>query len=317
MKKKITVLATFLLVAVTVLTTFAACVDTDLSGYGYPDGFEDALAEYDFSRGEDVDVRVMSFNILAHMESWGGTPVPPRAKMLIKIIEDTAPDVIGVQEMSSDWHKVLGANMPDGYVVLHPDIDIFNKNKTAIIYNADRLELVADGYLAYKEGDENGARAVTWALFSIKATGKYVIVTDTHLNLVRSGQEEKSLSIMNSQADELIGLVGELRTQYACPVIACGDYNCMESGDVPDYSGKAQGEYAAVSVYEKLAGYFADVKYGDGTDLICRDIVAASAPTWDHIFVKGDAVAGDFFVLDGEEFESLSDHYAIFADFRL
>ena len=56
---------------------------------------------------------------------------------------------------------MLEANLPEGYEVLHPDIDIFNKNKTAIIYNADKLELVNDGYLAYNEGDENGARAVT------------------------------------------------------------------------------------------------------------------------------------------------------------
>ena len=315
--KKTAIVITVALVAVAVLTAFVACVDTDLSGYGYPEGFEEALAEYDFSRGEDVDVRVMSYNILAHMKSWGGSPVPPRAKMLIKIIEETTPDVMGVQEMSSDWHKALGENLPEGYEVLHPDIDIFNKNKTAIIYNADKLELVNDGYLAYNEGDENGARAVTWGLFSVKATGKYVVVTNTHLNVVKNGQEEKSIAIMNSQVDELTELVGELRAQYSCAVIACGDYNCMESGDIPDYSGKAQGVYAAEVIYKKLAGYFTDAKYCDGAVLSCRDVQVASAPTWDHIFVKGDAVARTFFVLDGEEFESLSDHYAIFADFKL
>lgn len=57
------------IVAAAVLTASVACVDTDISGYGYPEGFEEALAEYDFARGDDVDVRVMSFNILAHMES--------------------------------------------------------------------------------------------------------------------------------------------------------------------------------------------------------------------------------------------------------
>ena len=243
--------------------------------------------------------------------------MPPRAKMLIKIIEDTAPDVIGVQEMSSDWHKVLGANMPDGYVVLHPDIDVFNKNKTAIIYNGDKLDLITSGYVAYKEGDENGSRAITWGLFNVKASGRYVIVTDTHLNPVRSGQEEKSLGIMNAQVDQLTELIGELRERYACAVIACGDYNCSESGDEPDYGGETQGEYAAATVYARLAATLSDAKYADGVRLVCRSEAVATAPTWDHIFVKGDATARTFFVLDGEEFEDLSDHYAIFADFSL
>ena len=315
--KKTAIVITVALVAVAVLTAFVACVDTDLSGYGYPEGFEEALAEYDFSRGEDVDVRVMSYNILAHMKSWGGSPVPPRAKMLIKIIEETTPDVMGVQEMSSDWHKALGENLPEGYEVLHPDIDILNKNKSPIIYNKEKLELIESGYQAYKEGDENGCRAITWGLFTVKKTGKYVIVTNTHLDLIREGKEEKELEIMNKQADELIAKIEELYSQYSCAVIACGDYNCMESGDIPDYSGKAQGVYAAEVIYKKLAGYFTDAKYCDGAVLSCRDVQVASAPTWDHIFVKGDAVARTFFVLDGEEFENLSDHYAIFADFKL
>lgn len=314
MKKEVLLIVS-ILTAVCVLTASVACVNTDLSGVDYPEGFLDALESFDFTRGEETDLRVMSYNVLAHMESWGGTAVPPRAKMLLKILDDVQPDVIGVQEMSGDWHKVLEANMGDEYVILHPDIDVFNKNKTPIIYNQDRLHLIESGYYAYKQGDKNGCRAITWGLFSVKETGEYVIVTNTHLNLIKDGQESKSLEIMLSQADELVAKISELSDRYQCPAIACGDYNSMESGDIPDAFGDTYGVRAATDVYDKLAASLADVKYAQNPEIICADKSIATAPSWDHIFLKGDATAEKFFILDGEVFENLSDHYAVFADF--
>lgn len=315
--KKSVLCIVFILIAVFALTVPVACVNTDLSGVSYPDGFQDALESFDFTRGEETDVRVMSYNILAHMESWGGREVPPRAKMLLKILDEVQPDVIGAQEMSSDWHKVLNANMSENYVILHPDIDIFNKNKTPIIYNGDKLLLIESGYYAYKQGDENGCRAITWGLFSVKATGKYLIVTNTHLDLIKDGQESRSLEIMLAQADELLAKISELSGRYKCPVISLGDYNSMESGDIPDAFGDAYGVRAATDVYDKLAASLTDVKYMQDVEIVCADNSIATAPTRDHIFLKGEATAEKFFILDGETFEELSDHYPIIADFKL
>lgn len=314
--KKSAVIIIVAIIAVFALTALVACVNTDLSGIGFAQGFEDALSCFDFTLSKDADVRVMSYNILAHMKSWGGSPVPPRAKMLLMMLDEIQPDVIGIQEMSSDWHKVLEANLGDEYVVLHPDIDIFNKNKTPIIYNKDKLMLIESGYYAYKEGDENACRAITWGLFTVKATGKYVIVTNTHLNFIKDGQESKSLEIMKSQAEELISKINELYGRYSCPVIACGDYNSMESGDIPDAFGDEYGVRAAKDVYDKLAAALTDVKFMQDTDIICADESIAAAPSWDHIFLKGDATADKFFIVDGQAFENVSDHYAIFADFK-
>lgn len=315
--KKTVVFVVAVLVAAFALATLTACVDTDLSGYGYPSGFEDALASYDFSRGGETDVRVMSFNILAHMESWGGSAVQPRAKLLLSMLDATDPDVIAVQEMSSDWHKVLDANLDDKYVVLHPDIDVLNKNKTTLIYDKDKLEPIDSGYVKYSVGDDNGCRAITWGLFTVRATGKYVIVTSTHFDLVRDGQESRSLEKMNKQADELIAKIGSLYNQYSCAVLACGDYNCQERGDVPDVYGKTNGQYAASSVYDKLAGSLTDIKYVEGLSVVNSDESRKFAPTWDHIFAKGNATPLSFTVLDDKVFENVSDHYAIVADFAL
>lgn len=317
MKRKSAEIIAVLLLVVIVATVLVACVNTDLSGYAYPEGLEEALASHDFSRAQGSDVRVASFNMLVHMESWGGTPVPPRAKTFLKVLDEVKPDVIAAQEMSSDWYKVLGENMGDEYVILEPKIDVLNKNKTPIVYNTDTLLLIESGYTAYSVGDENGCRAVTWGLFTVKSTGKYVIVTSTHLDLIRSGKEEKELEIMNKQADELLSKINELYDRYACNVIACGDYNSMERGDVEDNSGKVQGVYAAEQIYTKLAAELTDVKYKEGLCILNSDENKKFAPTWDHIFLKGGANAEKFFILDNDVFEQISDHYMIFADFTL
>ena len=317
MKKK-TFLVAIILVAVVVMSAvFVACVNTDLSDYSYPEGFEDVLSGYDLARAEDCDVRVMTFNMLVHMESWGGSEVPPRAKMFVKVLEEVKPDVIAAQEVCSDWHKVLEANIGDEYEIIEPKIDFINKNKTPVIYNKNTLDLIESGYTAYSEGDENGCRGITWGVFTVKATGKHFVLTSTHLDLIREGKEKEELGIMNTQADELLAKISELKSKYGGSVIACGDYNSMESGDAPAYDGKTYGEYAATKIYEKLADSLVDVKYKEGLDIICSDSSKAFAPTWDHIFVSGGAYAEKFFILDDKVFEKMSDHFAVFADIVL
>lgn len=317
MKRKALTSVAILIVSVLILTVLVACVNTDLSEYGYPEGFEEALASIDLERSENCDIRVMSYNILVHIESWGGIPVPPRAKPFLKILEESAPDVIGVQEMCDDWYKVLEANLGEKYEIIHYDVGLFNKNKSPIIYNKESLMLKESGYQAYSEGDKNGCRAITWAVFEVRDTGKCFAVTNTHLDLIREGKEAQELEIMNKQADELLAKTEEIASLYSCPVIACGDYNSMESADTPDYYGNAQGVFAAETIYKKLAASLSDLKYLEGTEIVCFDESKAFCATWDHIFAKGEAFAEKFYILDGEVFESVSDHFAVFADIVL
>lgn len=86
---------------------------------------------------------------------------------------------------------------------------------------------------------------------------------------------------------------------------------------MPDVYGKTNGQYAASSVYGKLADALGDIKYVDGLLVVNSDESKKFAPTWDHIFEKGDAIPLTFTVLDDKVFENVSDHYAIVADFAL
>lgn len=217
MKRVYSILAIALAICVC-LSVLSSCVDTDLSNYGYPDGFEDMLENSDSERQEQADLRIMSFNMLVHIASWGGLPVSPRAKMFTAVLDKYAPDIIAGQEVCSDWHKVLEKNISDDYQVIQPKINLISYNKTPLFYNKNTLTLIESGYMPYSEGDDNGCRAVTWGLFEIKESGNRVIVTDTHLDLIRGKDIQKELAVMNKQADELLALVYRAVRMFACGV---------------------------------------------------------------------------------------------------
>ena len=315
MKKRYFILA-IALVLCACLTVLGACVNTDLSDYAYPEGFEEMLAQSYSDRKDEVDVRIMSFNMLVHIAGWGGLPVEPRAKMFTAVLDKYAPDIIAAQEVCSDWHKVLKDNIFDDYEVIKPKINLFSYNKTPIFYNTRTLSLIESGYMPYSEGDDNGCRAVTWGLFEVKSNGKRFIVTDTHLDLVRGKDTQKELAVMSKQADELIDLIYELTERYDCALAACGDYNSQENAEGTDSSGNPLGDFAAASIYAKLCEKLTDVKYVDGVNIIGQSD-AAHEPTWDHIFSVGEIVPCDFFVLSDDIYTKMSDHYAIMADMIL
>ena len=312
MKKRYLILAIALAICVC-FSVLSACVDTDLSGYGYPEGFEDMLANSNAERQEQADLRIMSFNMLVHIGSWGGLPVSPRAKMFTAVLDKYAPDIIAGQEVCSDWHKVLEKNIYEDYKVVQPKINLFSYNKTPLFYNKNTLNLIESGYLPYSEGDDNGCRAVTWGLFEIKASGKRVIVTDTHLDLIRGKDIQKELAVMNKQADELLALADDLTERYGCALLACGDYNSQENEEGTDSQGNPLGNFTAAEIYAKIAEKMRDIKYAEGLT-VTGQTEAAHEPTWDHIFAVGEVEPCDFFVLCDELYLEMSDHYAIIAD---
>ncbi len=64
--------------------------------------------------------------------------------------------------------------------------------------------------------------------FEDRATGKRFAVTNTHLDLLRDGQEEELANVMRSQRDELLNCIDEITESFDCPVFAVGDYNTAE-----------------------------------------------------------------------------------------
>lgn len=291
-----------------------------------------ALTDDSPQMATDSDIRVMSANVLVHIKSWGGEPVVSRANRFAKTVQHYKPDVIGAQEFDNEWYsKLMPAIKNDGYVIIKEKYSLFVENRSPIIYNSNTLDLVDHGIVKFSEGDDNGCRVVSWAVFDTKDSKRFA-VTSTHLDLIRSGKEEEELNIMKKQVDELFAKVDEIVAKYNCPVFMCGDYNCMEERDEylkTEYYGAVDKVSAASEVYNKVAAKYTDIKYIEGIERhdIGGGILpegAWNSPTWDHIFMSGNATSKAFRILSSIYFQRyedrnsrISDHLFIFADIEL
>lgn len=270
-----------------------------------PQGFEQALSQ-DAVPAADGTVRIMSANLLVGYESWGGLEVKPRARMFRSVLDAAKPDVVGIQEMCDGWYCALKNNLPDGYKMLFPVSTGIFVRMTAMIYNSEALTLVESGQLKYENGDNPRLRRVVWAVFEDKRSSKRFAVTNTHLDLLREGQEARELQIMQSQSDELISLVKSIEEEYGCPVFSVGDFNAMEN------TAETRA-LDAPEIYEALAGSLADSKYTAQYTSFGSEC-SFEQPAYDHIFISGAASAQSFAMLSGSYMNDMSDHYPIYAD---
>lgn len=278
-----------------------------VSNIDLPQGFEEKLNENAFDNS--ADVRIMSSNLLVHYESWGGLPAKPRAKMYAEMLEVYKPDVIGVQELCDSWFCCVNNNLPKGYKMLYPLSTGAFVRMTAMIYNSDTLDLIDSGNFKYEQGDNPRLRRVVWAVFEVKDTGKRFAVTNTHFDLLRDGQEKEFAQIMKSQTAELIDCVDNISEKFDCPVFSVGDFNTMEDTadtkpiDIPE-------------IYNSLADKLDDTKF-ISKNQICGTEQTWLYPSYDHIFMKGDAEIDSFCLMSYDYLSDMSDHYPIFADVTL
>ncbi len=294
------------------------------------------LYEEDSFLADDRAIRIMSANLLVHFKDWGGSPVKPRAHRFAQAVKHYAPDVIGAQEMCSDWYKYLMPQISDEYAVVESRNSVFMENRTPIIYNTQKLDLLESRLVKYSKGDNNGCRVVTLGVFERKEDKKQFIVTSTHLNLIRMKDYDKERGIMLNQLSEFFQVIESLEEQYDCPIFMTGDYNSMESEE-SRFSGekyerdndltyyRCHGKACADFVYKEIVERYVDTKFVDGIRRIYDNAKGYlyDDPTWDHIFLadKDSAeilsfriLTSDYFLEDSNGECRVSDHLPICID---
>lgn len=306
LKKIVIAVVAVLLAAVLIGGPTVYAVRGSLRGIEVTREFTDGLDSAKTQAKKDGDVRIMSSNLLVHYKSWGGEPAKPRAAMYLELLKVYQPDVIGVQEVSDEWFCCLNRNLPDGYKFLYPFTTGLFVNMTGLIYNSNTVTLVESGKQEFSQGDNPRLRRVVWGVFERKADGKRFAVTSTHLDLIRENKEKEQLAIMNVQSDEMIKIAEELCVKYACPVFSTGDFNAMENGD-------GNGIYDAPEIYEKLAASMKDTK-NMAQKKLCGDAQGLTAPTYDHVFLTGEAEIKCYQLLSSSYVKPLSDHFPLFID---
>lgn len=286
-------------------TFLGAYIRGGIDKYALPDGFDQAMQQVDNSKQDD-EVRIMTSNLLVHYKSWGGSDARPRAKMFFETVHTYSPDVIGVQEVSGQWYNCLMRNK-GSYEMLYPVSTGAFMRMTALMYNSDTLNLIDKGQMKYDEGNDARLRRAVWGIFESKETGKQFAVISTHFDCIRPDEEELMFSYMEYQIKKINEISDSIKEEYGVPVFCIGDFNTMNPGEGVDPIMDAP------EIYEELSKTLTDTRLV-ADEKASGDALDADAPTWDHIFLNGDAQINRYAIVSPQALSQMSDHYPIFAD---
>ena len=248
---------------------------------------------------------------------------------LLRVWQETQPDVIGCQEASALMADLVKEGMP-GYTLIWGRF-------TPILYRTDKLELVDSEFLTYPEAIEGfegkfndvRSKAYNIGVFRVKDSGKLFIFATTHLWWKRSPRPDESEPYPKTclpysdeareyQIELLTTALDRFRAKYNCPAFLVGDLNTgFESKAVQSAIAKGyrHAHDIAVEYADERNGWhycFPDV----------YDMYEEPKPFEegiDHILVKGEP---EGFVRRFERFTPdwympVSDHFPAFVDVEM
>ena len=252
----------------------------------------------------DEASRIMSFNVRCCDDKEGS--VKNRSKIVAAIIEQYAPDSVGVQEATGKWMEILSENLEAyTYIGEHRDEDS-DSEYSAIFYLKDKFNLVDSGTIwlsdtpnvKYTKYEESGCtRIATWVVLLNKETGEAYAHINTHLDHVSNTSRVMQTEVLKTKIAEL--------EDAGYPIVCTGDFNSQPETEV----------------YEKMIQVLKDTKdaavnsdngitahgYGKNEDY--------SAGPIDYVFVS-EGVEVDTYKIIRNTVKNMypSDHYPVIAD---
>lgn len=260
------------------------------------------------NKTDDNTIRIMTFNLLAHFSSWGGTPVNDRAETFFALRDGYLPDVLGVQEMCYDWYNEISKNK-SSYKFLTPIKTAFPQKMTAILYNSDTVEVIDSGNIAFADSLNFKARRIVWGVFKFKRTNEIFLVVNTHLSYIKETKEADNFFTQARQVNKLYTCIETLYSQYPYPTFIIGDFNT-----------KRRVSYQKSVIQTGSYGILNSL-YTDAEDITKNKFFGKNSSfdktLNDHIFIKGKVKIKNLSLLSQDSFRSLSDHYPLFVDAKL
>jgi endonuclease/exonuclease/phosphatase family metal-dependent hydrolase len=179
-------------------------------------------------------LKVMSFNILmAALEEgpenhWFNPANPADARRLtaFNVIRDEAPDILGLQEVSTQQLADLNGQYSPGEGLLEYDhyaVDPgINGYFTAIYYRSDRFSRVDQGAFSLTTTPDvlQTWRTTTWVVLADSQTGQQYFVVSTHLDPFSTDDRTFGGELIQSKLQELAG---------GLPTLVTGDFNAPEA----------------------------------------------------------------------------------------
>lgn len=184
-------------------------------------------AEVPFAAKGEIELRVMTFNILSadgdvHVGAWDD-----RRDSVVHCIREFAPDVLGTQEVQGRQADYLRRELSEYAYVGAGRRDGRDKGRqNPILYRRDRFESVREGHFWLSETpDVPGSRdwfsvtprMTTWVELRLRAhPAATVFAFNTHFDSVSWHARHKSAELL---AEKIRGIAGDR------PVIVTGDFN--------------------------------------------------------------------------------------------
>jgi endonuclease/exonuclease/phosphatase family metal-dependent hydrolase len=254
---------------------------------------------------KENEIRIMTLNLLAHYKSWGGRPVEERSDMFFSIRDGYSPDVLGLQEMCSDWYKEI-SNNKSNYKFVSPIKTSFPQKMTAILYNSDTLKVIDSGNEVFSDTLNYKARRVVWAVFKVKNTSKIFVVLNTHLSFLSKNKIDENYPTQACQVNKLYSITKTLYSQYSAPILVIGDFNTKRRVNYQK-SVVTSGSYGILNSLYTDAENVAKNKF-------FSENMSFNNTLNDHIFIYGDVNVTNLSLLSQDCFVNLSDHFPILAD---
>lgn len=261
---------------------------------------------------DNENIIVASYNTAA---PWGnvleGTGSNKRAKLFAQQINDQMPDILGVQEINSDWVKKMEEFLPQyGYYGVKRGGDKNEKQSemNGIFYLKDKFELLHSNTfwisdtpdVESKYQDAGCYRICSYVILKNKATGKVFAHFNTHFDNTSEAAQALGGKLVSERAKEVTASYGDI------PVVITGDFN-----QYSDASGcKALEENGFFNANKTAVGGDNMVTYNGWTK-------ETDGRPIDFIFVNnGFSVNSYEVVTDTGAKTNVSDHYMIMATLK-
>lgn len=246
-----------------------------------------------------------------------------RAKGFARVYDETAPDVIGIQEAGGLLLGHVMAALLSGTKI--PYAQLWGRD-TPIIYRADKFELIDSNHDIYPEefdgyeGSFNNLNTKSYciAVLRAKEDGKTFIFATTHLWYKSEEQQAGSDKARAYQLGLLMDKIDELKAKYNCPVFMMGDFNAyyeslavkatLDRGYVhayhlaTDYRDEKSGYH--VCNWDRYEGYDDPKTFNEAIDqFMVKDAPEGSVKRFDRFCP--------------EYYYPLSDHFPVIVDVEL
>ncbi|MEO7071760.1 MAG: endonuclease/exonuclease/phosphatase family protein [Rhodanobacter sp.] len=172
-------------------------------------------------------LRVMTFNVRVPVDT-GMNAWANRRELMVKVIQDAHPDLLGTQELTQEQGEYLAAQLP-GYAWFGQGRDGGTKGEhMGVFYRTDRLKVERSGDFWLSDTPEVAGsktwgqpypRMVTWARFAMRDGSGAFDYFNTHFPYRPEDVRARMLS-----ADAILQRIDKLPA--GTRVILAGDFNC-------------------------------------------------------------------------------------------